>query len=68
MKLARVTPLYKKNSPLDVNNYRPVSILCVVSKIMERAVYNQFADYLVNIVYFTSFNLDLGQNTQLTPS
>ena len=26
MKVARVKPLYKKNSPLEVGNYRPVSI------------------------------------------
>jgi len=39
-KSARVKPLYKKNSQTEVGNYRPVSILCIVSKILERAVYN----------------------------
>ena len=38
MKLTRVKPLLKKNSALDVGNYRPVSILNVVSKILERAI------------------------------
>lgn len=46
MKQARVCPIYKKNSRLDVGNYRPVSILIVVSKILERAVYNQMEYYL----------------------
>ena len=46
MKSARVSPIYKKSSPLEVGNYRPVSILNVVSKVLERSVYNQFADYL----------------------
>ena len=46
MKSARLTPIYKKSSPLDVGNYRPVSILSVVSKILERTVYNQLSDYL----------------------
>ena len=52
-KKARVKPLYKKNSTLDVGNYRPVSILCVVSKILERAVYVQLESFLVsnNIMY-----------------
>jgi len=38
---------------LDVKYYRPVSILCVVSKILERAVYVQFESFLVskNIMY-----------------
>ena len=36
----------KKNSSLDVSNYRPVSILSVVSKILERCVYNQLLEFL----------------------
>ena len=32
LKSAIVKPLYKKNSRLEVGNYRPVSILCIVSK------------------------------------
>ena len=44
MKSAQVSPIYKKSSPLEVCNYRPVSILNVVSKVLERSVYNQFAD------------------------
>ena len=53
MKLARVKPLYKKNSNLEVGNYRPVSILSIVSKILERAVYVQLENFLVdnNILY-----------------
>ena len=35
-KMARVKPLFKKGSRLDVGNYRPVSILPVLSKILER--------------------------------
>ena len=40
-KAAKVIPLHKKGSKLDVGNYRPVSILTSVSKILERAVYIQ---------------------------
>ena len=46
MKMARIKPLYKKNSPLDVGNYRPVSILSIVSKILERSVYTQLSEFL----------------------
>ena len=41
LKSAIVKPLYKKNSRLDVGNYRSVSILPTISKILERAVYVQ---------------------------
>ena len=53
LKSAIVKPLYKKGSRLDVGNYRPVSILPTISKIMERAVYLQMEKHLKdkNILY-----------------
>ena len=43
---AKVVPLFKKGSKLDPGNYRPVSLLCVTSKILERAVHSQLSHYL----------------------
>ena len=53
LKSAIVKPLYKKSSRLDVGNYRPVSILPIISKILERAVYVQMETHLKdnNILY-----------------
>ena len=45
-KEAKVIPLFKKGSTLDPGNYRPVSILNVLSKILERAVHSQLSSYL----------------------
>ena len=45
-KIARVVPLHKSGSAADVNNYRPISILPVISKVLERAVHHQLMDYL----------------------
>ena len=45
-KQAKVVPIYKKGSKLDPGNYRPVSVLNVLSKILERAVHGQLSDYL----------------------
>lgn len=45
-KTARVVPLFKKNSKTDVGNYRPVSILCNISKIFEHIVYEQVEKYV----------------------
>merc|ERR1711888_253383 len=46
LKSAIVKPLHKKNSRLEVGNYRPVSIMPNVSKILERAVHEQLMKYL----------------------
>ena len=45
-KEARVVPLFKKGSKLDPGNYRPMSILNVLSKVLERAVHTQLSQYL----------------------
>ena len=45
-KHALVVPLYKNGDPDIVNNYRPVSILPVVSKILEKIVAKQLSEYL----------------------
>ena len=44
-KNAMVSPLHKKNSNLDKENYRPVNILPVISKIYERAINEQLTSY-----------------------
>ena len=41
LKLADVTPVYKKNSKNPKNNYRLVSILSNISKIYERCIYDE---------------------------
>ena len=52
-KQARVLPLFKKGSKLHPGNYRPVSVLSVLSKILERAVHVQLSEYLCkrNLMY-----------------
>lgn len=52
-KRARVIPLYKKGSKIEHGNYQPVSILCCISKIIEKVVFEQIDSYLSlhNILY-----------------
>ena len=45
-KAARVIPLFKKGKREDMDNYRPISILPAVSKVLERAVHHQLYAYL----------------------
>ena len=45
-KQANVVPVHKKDSLHHVENYRPISLLSVVSKIMERCVFNGIKDHV----------------------
>lgn len=45
-KQAKVLPVYKGNEKSKLDNYRPVSVTTVFSKIIEKVVYNQLSDYL----------------------
>ena len=53
LKLARVIPLFKKNDKTEVSNYRPVSILCILSKVFEKVIFDQVEEYLndKNLLY-----------------
>ena len=41
LKLADITPVYKKKDTTLVENYRPVSVLPSVSKVFERIIQKQ---------------------------
>ena len=45
-KVARVLPFHKKGPRNLPDNYRPISILPAISKIIERILYDQLYDYL----------------------
>ena len=47
-KTARVVPLYKNGQRNLAGNYRPISVLPVISKIMEKILYDQLYNYLSN--------------------
>ena len=46
LKSARVVPVYKSGPKSNVNNYRPISILPIFSKIFEKIVHFQLYNYL----------------------
>ena len=47
LKLADVSPIHKKLQTVMKGNYRPVSILPVVSKVFERIIDKQTNEYIV---------------------
>ena len=48
LKNAIIKPIHKKDDKNDISNYRPISILPVISKIFERATLNQLLKYFEN--------------------
>ena len=51
LKLAKVIPIYKAGSSMELSNYRPISILNFFTKICEKIVYNHIIQFLDKNVY-----------------
>ena len=64
LKLAKVTPLFKKADLFDKVTYRPVSLLSHISKVYERIIFNQIMTYFEPYfsIYLTGFREN--HNTQ----
>ena len=52
-KVAKLKPLYKKGSVTDPCNYRPISLLPLISKVIEKVIHNQTSTFLnsKNLLY-----------------
>ena len=54
-KLANVCAIHKKSDPQDASNYRPISLLSVVSKVLERILHKRIFNFLRSSDFFTPF-------------
>ena len=57
LKLAKVIPIFKKGSKLSTANYRPISLLSNINKIIEKLVFSRVLAFLEknNIIYEKQF-------------
>ena len=60
LKLADVSPVFKKDDDLNKENYRPVSILSHMSKVFERIFYKQIDRFMTST--FSAFLCDFRKN------
>ena len=52
--IARVTPIYKGSEKSETSNYRPISVLPVLSRLFEKLIYHQLYQYLERGGFLTS--------------
>ena len=66
LKTAKVVPVFKKDSKLNYSNYRPISMLSNIEKILEKLMYKKLYTFLNNnnIIY----NLQFGFRQQYSTS
>ena len=55
LKIASVTPTFKKADKLDVNNYRSISLISNISKIIEKLIHKRLNSFLEHNNIFYSF-------------
>ena len=67
LKIAKIVPLYKCKDPCQFNNYRPISLLSIFSKILEKIMYSRLYDYLVKfgILYSYQFGFQKNKSTYM---
>ena len=65
LKIAKVTPIHKKESKLDFLNYRPISLLSTFSKIYEKVIYSRIYSYLTKnkLIYNKQFGFRSNYST-----
>ena len=53
MLVGKVTTIFKSGDPMQMSNYRPISILPVLSKVLEKLIYSRVMNHLQKYNYLT---------------
>ena len=70
LKIAKVIPIFKlkgnnSNEKADPSNYRPISLLAIFSKVLEKVIYQQLSCYLIrnNIIFEHQYGFQSKKST-----
>ena len=66
-RIAKVKPLFKKDSKTDPSNYRPISLLPLLSKVFERVVLDQTEEFLSLNKILYDYQSDFRKNHSTYP-
>ncbi len=66
LKTSRIVPIFKTGDPESCDNYRPISLLSSMSKILEKIVCVQLVNHLDrnNLLYINQFGFQRGKSTE----
>ena len=59
-----ITPIFKSGDRSLVKNYRPISLLCTISKVLERLVFIRVADHVADYISNCQFGFTKGRSSQ----
>ena len=62
-KRANVTPVFKKDDPTLAENYRPISLLCIVSEVFQRCAFNHCYPHFAPLLYNLQHGFLRGKST-----
>ena len=67
LKVAKVVPIHKGESIFEVSNYRPISLLPIFAKILEKLMFTRLNDFIQkqNIIYQNQFGCQKNKSTEL---
>ena len=63
-KRANITPIFNQEDPSLLSNYRPISLLCITSKIFERCVFNHCYNHLSQFLSESQHGFVKGRSTE----
>ena len=65
LKLAKIIPVFKKGSQTSLSNYRPISLLSIFDKLLEKLMYKRLLDFIEkrNIFYNKQFGFRSNHST-----
>ncbi|XP_065678459.1 uncharacterized protein LOC136093398 [Hydra vulgaris] len=66
LKIAKVIPILKSGDIENISNYRPISLLSVFSKVLERILYNKIYSHLTlnNLLYSNQYGFQKNNSTE----
>ena len=63
MKIATITPIFKKEDPKLIENYRPISVLPILSKLFEKSMYNRLKHFIEENLFLSPFQFGFRNRT-----